>query len=183
MTNVLKLHILAGGNVEYENDDYQRLKDEGQITLYQIGIGSTEKADADGIADDLAAKKNLVEFALGDLNSQIDPMMGRLAAVYEPGDKLYITGFSRGAASARQFNADLCYKGLDLPSGNVKPEVELLGVWDTVAMEVKDDAKGVLAELKGKKFPLAANLNETGGNVPPNVKKAVHLVSLDDCRI
>jgi len=185
LTNVLKLHILAGGNVEYDNDDYQRFKDEGQITLYQLGIGAKEKKDVDGVNDRLDKAGNTAEFFLGDINTQVEPMKERLGKVYEEGDKLVICGFSRGAASARKFNAVLCSDGLMLANGEVikSPEVELLAVWDTVSMQIKDYHLMGIINWQFRRHPSTECMNEKGGKLPPNVKKAVHLVALDDCRM
>lgn len=110
---------------------------------------------------------------------------------YRPGDRIYIFGFSRGAATARALANFVC-KVHGLPaavqidylknriqddvvmdlrvmpgeSASNKPEVAFLGLWDTVA-SMGDPLD------KDEPFDLT---------IPPGVEKVVHLAALDEQR-
>jgi len=109
---------------------------------------------------------------------------------YQSGDRIYIFGFSRGAATARalanyickihglpesveikylknrlqkDFVLDLAVK--EAPQRNM-PHVVFLGLWDTVAS---------IGNPYNKKEPFDLN-------IPPGVEKVVHLVAIDEIR-
>jgi len=125
----------------------------------------------------------MLNFALGDLNQQTDPMRKMLENVYNEGDKLYVIGYSRGAASARKFVCDLDRDGLQTSSGGFveKPSVEFVGCFETVAMQVKKRWCGILKTRWGGITP-SSGLGEIDGKIPSIVKTAVHNVALDDNR-
>jgi Uncharacterized alpha/beta hydrolase domain (DUF2235) len=109
---------------------------------------------------------------------------------WRPGDRIFIFGFSRGAAIARVLANWICdthglpasakieclfmWTAKDVATGltveeprkHGKPEVEFLGLWDTVA------AFGIPWD-KDEPFDL---------RLAPGVKKALHLVSIDEER-
>ena len=170
-TNVLKLHFLAGGDINNRRNDVP-----GQISIYQRGIG--------GVSDNGFFRT--LRFIGGDLEYQTKPMREKLEAVYEKGDKLYIIGFSRGSASARKFAVELYEDGLVAANGEKveEPPIEFLGCFDTVAMQVKTRLICLLETKRKGTFPKSEDvLGEKGGKIPPNVKKAVHNVSLNDNRM
>lgn len=167
-TNILRLHLLAGGDINGRRNDV-----EGQISLYERGIGA--KSDSELI-------RTLRQIG-GDLSRQTKPMRKRLEEVYEPGDKLYMIGFSRGAAAARRFAMELYEDGLMTKDGEKveQPPIEFLGCFETVSMQVKKKAISILRLTKKQGITPSTVLGENG-IVAPNVKKAVHNVALDDNR-
>jgi len=169
ITNVLKLHLLAGGDIDNKVNSV-----DGQVCLYKRGVGGTSDSKA----------MRTLNTILGDLNQQTDPMREMLEECYNEGDKLYVIGYSRGAASARKFVCDLDRDGLKTSSGGFveKPSVEFLGCFETVAMQVKKRLLKILKnDVKGGITPSSA-LGEIDGKIPSIVKTAVHNVALDDNR-
>jgi len=165
---VLKLHLLAGGDINGRRNDI-----DGQISLYERGIGAN--SDRETIA--------LLRKIGGDLSRQTKPMRKRLEEVYEPGDKLYLIGFSRGAAAARKFATQLYEDGLQTKDGETveQPPIEFVGCFETVAMQVKKRLVKILRRRGSETLTPSTVLGEDG-KVAPNVKKAVHLVALNDNR-
>lgn len=120
---------------------------------------------------------------------------------YRLGDKVFIFGFSRGAACARMLAMDLHMYGiqdelqarfvldktvsanyfgylLELDQSEERKkldvDVELLGVWDTVY------AFGIPVRLLGIPFHRYDLFKSK--NVAPNIKRAVHLLAIDETR-
>ncbi|MEO0471874.1 MAG: DUF2235 domain-containing protein, partial [Bacteroidota bacterium] len=153
-----------------------------QSTWYFRGVGND---DENGIMGRLmggmfgASEKNIRNFAYSTL-----------AKEYCRGDRIFIFGFSRGAAIARLLAGQIHERGIpasieittDAQENKgtnhietryvshkatspelVHPNVEFLGVWDTVV------AMGVKGMFKNF-------------SVAPNVQKAVHLVAIDETR-
>lgn len=123
-----------------------------------------------------------------------------LAQEWRPGDRIFVLGFSRGAASARMLASQIAKEGIPEviravweprmnrftrcienrflryeASGDRLPvDVEFLGVWDTVG------AFGIPMKVLGipfNKWNLFRDMT-----VASNVKRAVHLVSIDETR-
>ncbi len=124
-----------------------------------------------------------------------------LVSNYEPGDKIYVFGFSRGAVAARALTGLISRSGLlryecsprieaawyyfleDDRAGNYRDEkphlthkevkIEFLGVWDTVygISTKKALEKSAFTELRFHNFRL-----------DPSVKAGVHILSVDDTR-
>lgn len=167
-TNVLTLHLLAGGDINNVENSI-----DGQVCLYERGVGGTST--------------NLwiaaFRFWFGPIERIKRSMKNRLEAVYEPGDELYLLGFSRGSASAREFAVWLNEDGLTTKNGQKIEEVPIkfLGCFDTVSMQVTENLFTILKYYFFNEIPPSKVLNETG-KIAPNVKKAVHLVALDDRR-
>jgi uncharacterized protein (DUF2235 family) len=172
VTNVAKFH--------------RSIDDSGksQHSLYFPGVGTPETNQ--GFVSELLGK------GLGVGVRQIrDTAYVKFVEQYRPGDRLFIIGFSRGAAVARMLANLIHEHGIpgsitvtrdnrrrvtDFENRGRKTsvEIEMLGVWDTVG------ATGIPVDLFGipfQKVDLFADLNVT-----PNVKKAVHLVSVDENR-
>jgi len=166
VTNILKLHLLAGGDVN--NKKNYAIPD--QVCLYQRGIGSMYQSK--------------LRQVIGDLDAQIEPMLEQLAEQYEEGDKLYVIGYSRGAAAARKFITILDEKGLTLKSGKKvnKPPVEFLGCFETVSMQVGENRWKIIRNMIFDRITRSRVLGEKGGKIPAIVKRAVHNVALDDNR-
>lgn len=167
VTNVLKLHFLAGGDINLERHDVP-----GQLCLYQRGVG--------GVSDNVFIKT--INFAFGELSQQTKPMRKKLEAIYEKGDKLYIIGMSRGSAAAREFVVELEKDGLLTKSNEKveKPPVEFLGCFDTISMQWSHFFN--IPFVISRSITKSSILGEKGGKIPSIVKKAVHLISLDDNR-
>jgi len=169
-SNVVKLHLLAGGDVNGRRNDIP-----GQICLYERGLGG----------NDIDNKfLSTLEMVAGDLNKQVDPMRARLQSVYEPGDKLYFIGFSRGSAAARKFASELNDKGLMSKDDKLveRPPIEFLGCFDTVSAQLKKRLFKILLNRVEKGIPPSGVLDEKG-TVAPNIKRGVHCVALDDNRM
>ncbi len=86
-----------------------------------------------------------------------------LKEVYKTDDKIYIFGFSRGAAIAR-----------DLVNNIDNKTVRLLGLWDTVA------AFGIPIDILG--FPFGRINIGKKLDIPSTVEQVYHLVSIDENR-
>lgn len=169
ITNVLKLHLLAGGDINNRRNDV-----DGQICIYKRGVG--------GESDNkIVANLNVLK---GELSQQTIPMREMLEKVYEKGDKLYIIGYSRGAASARQFISELSENGLITASGEKveKPPVEFLGCFETVSMQIKQNFFNIMRTKRLRKITKASVIGEIGGKISSIVNRAVHNVALDDNR-
>jgi hypothetical protein len=170
ITNVLKLHLLAGGDINNRRNDVP-----GQICLYKRGLGGESESK-------FISTLNLVK---GDLSQQTIPMREMLEKVYEKGDKLYIIGYSRGSASARQFVSELDEVGLLTASNErvEKPPVEFLGCFETVSVQVEDNFIDIMKTKRKKEITKASVVGEIGGKLSSIVKTAVHNVALNDNRM
>jgi len=166
-TNPLKLHLLAGGDINERKNHFP-----DQVCLYQRGVGG-------------ASPSGLIRNArsiIGRLSQQTKPMRKKLEEVYEEGDKIYITGFSRGSASSREFACELNNKGLRKSNGKPVP-IEFLGCFETVSMQNGKHLLNILKNMKTGEITKSCNvLGEKDGKIPKNVKKAVHHLALDDNR-
>jgi len=155
ISNVLKLHAFFGGKLSPLNE--QNSNTDGQHSLYYSGVGTRGnwlwKAINSAIAPPHGDMEDIIEQADKDLNRH-----------YLPGDKIYVFGFSRGAAIARMFAA------------HCKQEIEFLGVFDTVAA-----TKGSL-DLNPNSYPASGIIFENG-TMGAHINRAVHLVSIDEKRL
>ncbi|MCA9048779.1 MAG: DUF2235 domain-containing protein [Planctomycetaceae bacterium] len=120
ITNVLKLHLLFGGDLR----GGQHV--DGQRSFYFSGVG-TRGSGVEKVFDTAFAPERL------SLKQMTDAGMAVVSEHFQAGDELYLFGFSRGAAIARRFASQL--------PDNVP--VRFLGVFDTVASfgipSLKDD--------------------------------------------
>ena len=100
-----------------------------------------------------------------------------LESRYTETDRLYIFGFSRGAAIARLFASQLAKNGLQTRDGkrDPAPVITMLGVWDTVAAFGKPN-------LKSRQRPRSDVVFENG-SISPIIRDAYHLVSVDENRL
>ena len=157
ITNVLKLHLLLGG-------DFKKVvipPDDTQKSLYYSGVGTYgskfKRAFNAALAPENLDVRDIINDGLDDFN-----------AFYEDNDRIFIFGFSRGAAIARRFASIL-----ELDHGN--PPVRFLGVFDTVA------SIGI-PNLSKKDRPASDVVFERGHTIAGNITEALHLVSLDEKR-
>ena len=157
ISNVLKMHALFGGQLKNMG---QKHKDApGQHSFYYSGIGTRGSW--------LRQKVNSMFAPPGaDMDDILKEARKHLKRHYKKGDEIFVFGFSRGAAIARMFAAKHVQKR----------EVKLLGVFDTVAA-----TKNSLDLRKGT-YPASGIVFENG-TISAHVKKAVHLVSIDEKRV
>ena len=167
-TNVLSLHLLAGGDINNKLNEI-----EGQVCLYERGVGGNT-------TNPILA---FLRFWFGPIERIKRSMKKRLEQVYEQDDELYLLGFSRGSASAREFAVWLYEDGLTTKDGQKieKVPIKFLGCFDTVSMQVTENFFTIISYFFRNDIPPSTVLNEKG-KIAPNVMKAVHLVSLDDRR-
>ena len=99
-------------------------------------------------------------FAITEPRKIIDEAYKYLVKNYQSGDSIFIFGFSRGAALARLFAQKIADDGLVREKTVVaqKIDIELLGVWDTVA------AFGGV-NLDTNKLPSTSEVKEVGGKI------------------
>lgn len=162
ISNVLKLHLLLGGDIQgnhYYSD---------QLSFYYSGVG-TYGTWLDKLKNSFSAPPN------EDVGVIIKTAMQDLYRNYECGDKLYIFGFSRGAAIARRFAFILGESYIAFGWKNV-PIVNFMGVFDTVAALKKPNF--FKEEIKP-----ASDVVFENGTISSIIEKALHLLSIDERRI
>lgn len=153
-----------------------------QIALYYTGIGN--KYDSDPLLGTLEQATGLGASGIIE-RAYLDVMR-----VWRPGDRLFIFGFSRGAASARILARTIDQRGAPgsiwtlrlfgrhwtlWPSKKIaKVPVDVLGCWDTVG------SFGVAKTIAGINFQQLNLLHNLA--VPENVRQAYHMVALDESR-
>lgn len=163
-----------------------------QITFYDDGVG----ADATGI-------ERILDGAFGQgLLQKIQDGYTKIAHVYEPGDQIFLFGFSRGAYTARSLAGMIAACGL--PTGsftsdcvaqtfsayrnpaqrsailgalgayNLQPAlIQVIGVWDTVGSL---GIPAIFGKVDESKYSF---LNTS---LHPCVKNAFHCLALDEKR-
>ncbi len=157
ISNVLKLHLFFGGDLKDES-----AVGEGQLSLYYSGVGTYGSKIKRIFNAGLALKDpgRIINEALIDLNNR-----------YEPGDKIFVFGFSRGAAIARKFAS--VYPKEDITK-HIRAKITFLGVFDTVASigmpDMDTDER------------LSSDVNFENRTVSSRVKETLHLCSIDDKR-
>ena len=156
ISNVLKLHAFLGGKLTPLNGENE--KTPNQRSFYYSGVGTR--------GNWLWRTMNaLVAPSYGDIDDIIEQANKDLDGHYGDSDaEIYIFGFSRGAAIARMF------------ASNCGKEVKFLGVFDTVAA-----TRGSL-DLNPDTYPSSEVVFENC-TIGEHIKKAVHLVSIDEKRI
>lgn len=160
ITNILKIHLLLGGNLREENGN--TLIANGSRTFYYHGVGTYgnyfERKFNAALAVEAADVATILRRAQKDFKDY-----------FKDGyDYIVVTGFSRGAALARRFASTI--------NGWVNNrQIIIEGVFDTVA------SIG-LPNMNPDDRPSSDVVFEHGHTLPSNVLKALHLVSLDDKR-
>ena len=137
-TNVLRFHNALSGD--------------RQVSFYYAGPGDE---DENGLLGRFLGGT----FGLGCYSIR-DTALHAFDAIYCDGDRIAVTGFSRGAAIARMFAAELAKQGYD---------IDFLGVWDTV-----------FARLPFGRFQKQALFGDL--HVSPKVKRAFHALALNEDR-
>ncbi|WP_025898289.1 phospholipase effector Tle1 domain-containing protein [Sneathiella glossodoripedis] len=173
ISNVLKLYFLLGGRIENLNQIKSDADDpllqsafDGQPVFYFQGVGTYGGPVGKLLNAALAPR-------LLDVSKIIRSGIEVLRNHYAAGDKIFVFGFSRGAAIARRFSKVITDSEHDLELDE-KP-VHFLGVFDTVA-------SFGLPNLKDSELPEKTVIFKDKNRVADNVREALHLVSLDDRR-
>lgn len=160
ISNVLKLHLLAGGRMDNSQGNVK-----GQHSFYYSGVGTHGGALRKALNAAIAPKSQ-------DISEIMKKVGEDLRNSYLPGDKVMLFGFSRGAAIARLFASQI---ENHLPEGAQKNGfIDYLGAFDTVA------SIGI-PNLSDGENPVSDVVFENG-SVSIAVKKALHLVALDEKR-
>lgn len=167
ISNILKLHLMFGGNLYKKGQNYGKpINGNTSHIFYYQGVGTYgtwwSKLINSGISPEKGDVKSILRKALNDFND-----------VYQPGATVLVTGFSRGAALARRFISQLESNSPRL-NNSTDPFVFLVA-FDTVA------SIG-LPNMSSSERPDYDVLFEKGFTLSRLVKKATHLLSLDDKR-
>lgn len=155
ITNVLKLHAFFGGKLTPNNASNENTP--GQHSFYYSGVGTRGNWIWRII-------NSAIPSPYGEINDIIGEADTDLEAHYKPGDKIYVFGFSRGAAIARIFAA------------RCPVDIEFIGVFDTVAA-----TRGEL-DLSSSTLPASGIVFENG-SIAKHINRALHLVALDEKRV
>jgi len=165
LSNVCKLHLYAGGNI---GNTYNHFSDEGkdghdiykQIACYYSGVATTGSKFRKAI-------RNVVPGVA--IDTMIAEVKEDLKEMFKDGDKLFVFGFSRGAATARLFVSDLDkYQVSSI-------RVAFLDLYDTVLQS--PFKYGTSTSI----FRMDINDNKSS-ELPKIVEKAVHFVAIDEHR-
>ena len=192
-TNVFKLFRMlkadaprpGSGKDAFDATICKRYKDK-QIGFYYIGVGNRFENSSVGQA--LGQAMGMGASGLVD-RAYLDVMR-----VYQPGDRIYIFGFSRGAAIARLLARAIDQRGAPKSVWTLRllgrhwvvwkskravqqvggVPIAVLGCWDTVG------AFGIAKTIAGIDFQKIDMFKDL--SIPDNVQQAYHLVALDEQR-
>ncbi|WP_170309540.1 T6SS phospholipase effector Tle1-like catalytic domain-containing protein [Litorilituus lipolyticus] len=155
ISNILKLHLYFGGQLQPLNTENSQTPD--QQSYYFSGVGTR--------GNWLKRKFNAL-FAppYSDMDDILAEANEHLMQCYQEGIEIFVFGFSRGAAIARMFAAQLKYP------------ITFLGVFDTVAA-----TRGSL-DLNPATFPASGIVFEND-ILGAHIEEAVHLLALDEKRV
>ena len=174
ISNIMKLHVLMGGGFTQDTSSTKTPEGRPQITYYYNGIGTRENGISIPLVSSLRKTINMtIAPSFGDARKILKEAKADFdEAGYTPGDTLAVFGFSRGAALARKFVSMLLDE--DPKDGKPKPEVSFLGVFDTVA---------AMNGIHRKGDRISSDVVFENGTLNPRIKKAVHVLSLDEDRV
>ena len=172
ISNVLKLHVLMGGGLQSGDTGVETPDGEEQRVFYYNGIGTREGSLRIPLLGRLySAGRSVVNMAFaprwGDAARILREARDDFGEAYEEGDRVAVFGFSRGAALARKFVAMILNE-------DAQREVAFLGVFDTVAA-----MDGI--HRKGER--ISTDVVFENGTLHEGVRRAVHIVSLDEDRV
>ena len=169
ITNILKLHILFGGDLRSKTkiqiDDGTITTADGlhQRSFYYKGVG-TYGGWFRRLFNTMFAAES------GDVESILNAAIKNLKEHHQKDSHVLVFGFSRGAALARRFTVVARER-----SGIESLKINFLGVFDTVAAISGTDLS---VETKP-----ASDVVFENGRMSQDVLEAVHLVALDENRI
>ena len=165
ISNILKLHLMMGGNLFNTGDLYGKSSLSAiDHCFYYQGVGTYGSKIRRLLNQGLALEHH-------DVASILNKAVADFKNCYQHGDIVLITGFSRGAALARRFIHLISEQVIDT---NVRPFI-FLCAFDTVA-------SFGLPNLSTSSRPKYDVIFEHGCSLSPMVKQATHLVSLDEKR-
>ncbi len=173
ISNILKLHVMLGGGLTDGVASVTTPSGRRQRAFYYNGIGTLEAGRSIPLLGRLyQAGRAWVNMTLaptwGDAQRILDEAKADFAkADYRAGDKLVIFGYSRGAALARKFASRILAKHRDCV-------VAFLGVFDTVA---------AMNGIHRKGDRISSDVVFENGTLNDRVKRAVHLLALDEDRV
>ncbi len=166
ITNILKFHLLCGGNLHTDRRNGTSSHSSIKHCFYYQGVGTYgnwyQRIVNQGISPE---SKDIASILLKAFND--------FEQTFQDDDQVIVTGFSRGAALARRFCAKLVEKSSKLDD-NSQAFIHL-AVFDTVA------SIG-LPNLSQSERPAYDVVFEKGCTISHLVKQAVHMLSLDDKR-
>ena len=175
ITNVLKFHLMLGGDLlpKKSGSDYvSNWSDTDQRVFYYHGVGTYGSRLKRLYNTILSAEKS-------DVATILRNAMEDFKGSYEIGDKLLVTGFSRGSALARRFVALVEKNHVKKAESDQKyADIEKFvyeALYDTVA------SIGFPNMSKSDR-PDSDVVFENGHTLPGNVIKALHCISMDDKR-
>ncbi|MDH5527808.1 MAG: DUF2235 domain-containing protein [Nitrospirota bacterium] len=161
ITNVLKLHLMMGGDLK------NRPLDGTQHSFYYRGVGTYGGGMRRLINRVFAPEKQ-------DVGSIIRTACADLKRHYQPGDRVFLFGFSRGAAIARRFATVARERtGIAAPPGTHL--FRYLAAFDTVASLGQPN-------LNRSRKPKTTVLFENR-TISPDIRHALHLLSIDERRV
>ncbi len=167
LSNVLKLHVLMGGGIEIDQSETKTPAGQDQLTFYYNGIGTRRGRRWPLLGRLYSIANEAMAPSFGDVKDILEEASQDFNGRYEAGDKLVIFGFSRGAALARKF-ASLILKDRE------DRTVSFLGVFDTVA---------AMDGIHRRREKISTDVVFENGTLNERIKKAVHLVSVDENRV
>lgn len=188
-TNVFKLFSMLKSDRQgafvptgYFDSSLCKRYGEKQIGLYYAGVGN--KYDNDPVLQTLGMGMGM---GAGDI---VERAYLDLVRVYKPGDRVFIFGFSRGAAISRLLARAIDARGVPRAvwtlrlfgkhrtlwsSSRRKPvAIDVLGCWDTVG------SFGVAKTIAGINFQQLNMFKDL--TIPDNVVQAYHMLALDEMR-
>ena len=153
-----------------------------QVAFYYAGVGN--RFDNDPITQTLGMAAGL------GASGVVERAYLDVLRVYRPGDRVFLFGFSRGAAIARLLARTIDARGAPgtvwtlrlfgrhwtiWQSGKKRPiPVNVLGCWDTVG------AFGIAKTIAGIDFQKINMFKDL--SIPENVERAYHMVAMDEMR-
>ena len=166
VSNILKLHILMGGNFEDPPADAP------QKSFYYNGIGTREGRSRIPLLGKLYAAGRshlnmLIAPTFGDAKRILEEARTDFGAHYRPNDRVVVFGYSRGAALCRKFASQILAERDDC-------RVAFLGAFDTVAAMNGIHRKGNRA---------SSDVVFENGTLNQRIEHAVHLVAIDEDRV
>ena len=189
VTNVFKLFGMCKGSATREHYNASQFKVHGdeasgikQIAFYYQGVGN--KLDNSELGQMLGGGFGLGAAAIVE-RAYLD-----VVKAYRPGDRIFIFGFSRGAAIARLVAGVIGRRGVPMSLWTLRlfgrhwllwksrkaldVKIDVLGCWDTVG------SFGISKNILGIPFQRINLLKDLGVSLA--VKRAYHMLALDETR-
>ena len=168
VTNILKLHILFRGDLS--NEAKTRTDDGSQQRSFYYSGAGTYGGPLRRFFNMAFAPKN------ADVRRILNDAIEDLKMHYEEGNHILVFGVGGGAVLARRFASVAKER-----SEKKDLEIDFLGVFDTVAA-ISSRSHRIRTDLSVETRPTSDVVFENG-RMSQIVKKAVHLVALDENRV